>query len=147
MLVSHVLAKAQERLATIQVDSPVRAAAALMAKPHVELVAVCDQLGKLVGVLAKTDIVRQISHCAGNSCTTGVGAIMTRDVVVCREREWLGDAWASMKARRLPRLPVLDQEDHPVGILYARDVLQAMLAEAEDQESLLRDYVMGVGYH
>ena len=52
-----------------------------------------------------------------------------------------------MKARRLPRLPVLDEEDHPIGILYARDVLQAMLAQAEDHESLLRDYVMGVGYH
>ena len=147
MLVSHLRAKARERLATVRVDSPVRAAAALMTKPHVELVVVCDQHGKLAGVLAKTDVVRQISHCAGSSCITGVEAIMTRDVVVCREREWLTDAWARMKSRRLPRLPVLDDEDHPIGILYARDVLQAMLAEAEDQEALLRDYVMGVGYH
>ncbi len=46
----------------------------------------------------------------------------------------------------LPRLPLLDQEDRLIGILYARDVLQRMLAEAEDQEALLRDYVMGIGY-
>ena len=146
MLVSQMIGKARERLATIRWDSPVRTAAALMSKPHVELVVVCDSHGKMVGVLAKTDIVGQISSCAGNSCITGVDAIMTRQVVACRERDWVEDAWARMKEHGLPRLPVVDGEDRPIGILYARDVLQAMLSKAEDQESLLRDYVMGIGY-
>ena len=147
MLVSHMLPRARERLATIDAKAPVRAAAALMAKPHVELVVVCDASGRMVGVLAKTDIVGQISHCGGNSCMTGVDAIMTREVVACREGDWVADAWARMKEHSLPRLPMLDQEDRPIGILYARDALQRMLAEAEDQEALLRDYVMGIGYH
>ena len=146
MLVSHMLPRARERLATIGAKAPVRSAAALMAKPHVELVVVCETSGRMVGVLAKTDIVGQIGHCGGNSCMTGVAAIMTRDVVACRESEWLADVWSRMKARSLPRLPVLNEADHPIGILYARDVLQRMLAEAEDEEALLRDYVMGIGY-
>jgi CBS domain-containing protein len=141
-----MIVKARERLVTIGLDTPVREAAVLMSKPHVELVVVCDAQGRIAGVLAKTDIVGQISRCTGFSCTTGVSAIMTREVVSCRDRDWLGDAWTLMKQRSLPRLPVLDEEGRPIGILYARDALQGMLAETEDEEALLRDYVMGIGY-
>jgi hypothetical protein len=34
----------------------------------------------------------------------------------------------------------------PIGVLNAGDALQALLKEEEDEESLLRDYVMGIGY-
>jgi predicted transcriptional regulator len=46
-----------------------------------------------------------------------------------------------------PCLPVIDADTKAVGILYARDALEALLTETQDQESLLRDYVMCVGYH
>jgi hypothetical protein len=36
---------------------------------------------------------------------------------------------------------------HPIGMLNARDALQLLLEEAQDEELLLRDYVMCVGYH
>ena len=51
-----------------------------------------------------------------------------------------------MKARGLQRIPVVDQVGNPVGIIYARDALQALLGEVESDETLLRDYVMNVGY-
>jgi hypothetical protein len=34
-----------------------------------------------------------------------------------------------------------------VGVLNARDALQVLLKEVENEESLLRDYVMGIGFH
>jgi len=34
----------------------------------------------------------------------------------------------------------------PLGVLYANDALQLLLKEAEYEEDLLRDYVMGMGY-
>ena len=33
-----------------------------------------------------------------------------------------------------------------MGVLHARDILQVLLKESEDEESMLRDYVMGIGY-
>jgi hypothetical protein len=33
-----------------------------------------------------------------------------------------------------------------MGVLHARDILQVLLTESEDEESMLRDYVMGIGY-
>lgn len=51
-----------------------------------------------------------------------------------------------MKERSLQRIPILDQDGKPVGIIYARHTLQNLLGEVENDEALLRDYVMNVGY-
>jgi len=146
MLAEQMLPRARERLVMISGSDPVKDAAALMAKPHTDIVVVCGSDGRVVGVLTKTDIVRQITRCAGNGCTARVDTIMTRDVASCQISEPLQDIWSVMKARGLQRIPVVDQIGRPVGIIYARDALQALLGEVENDETLLRDYVMNVGY-
>jgi CBS domain-containing protein len=147
MLVERIVPKARERLAAVSVDAAVREAAGLMSTPHIDLVIVCAPDGRMVGVLTKTDIVGQIRSCDGYGCTTRVEAIMTRDVVSCRSGERLQDVWSAMKEQGLQRVPIIDQDGKPVGIIYARDALQILLGEAESEEALLRDYVMCVGYH
>jgi len=57
----------------------------------------------------------------------------------------LQDIWAMMKARGLQRIPVRRGQE-PLGVIYARDALQCLLGEVENDEALLRDYVMDVGY-
>ena len=34
----------------------------------------------------------------------------------------------------------------PLGVLNAGDALQVLLQDVQDEEAMLRDYVMGVGY-
>jgi CBS domain-containing protein len=146
MVAEQMLPKARERLVTISRDAPVREAAALMARPHTDLVVVCGQHGAMVGVLTKTDIVRQITGCIGSGCTARVDTIMTRDVASCQPGEPLQEIWSMMKARGLQRIPVVDQAGTPIGIIYARDALQTLLGAVESDEALLRDYVMNIGY-
>ena len=146
MLAERMLPRARERLVTISGSAPVKDAAMLMAKPHTDLVVVCGQDGEMVGVLTKTDIVGQITQCFGSGCTARVDTIMTRDVASCQPVEPLQDIWSMMKARGQQRIPVVDQVGKPVGIIYARDALQALLGEVESEETLLRDYVMNIGY-
>ena len=146
MFAEQMLPKARERLATIDAAASVKEAADLMSKPHTDLVVVCGQDGVMVGVLTKTDIVGQIGRCIGGGCTAKVDTIMTRDVVSCRPNETLQVIWSAMKGRGLQRIPILDESRKPVGIIYARDALQCLLGEVENDEALLRDYVMDVGY-
>jgi CBS domain-containing protein len=146
MFAEQMLPRARERLATISGAAPVKDAAALMARPHTDLVVVCGQDGRMVGVLTKTDIVGQITRCLGSGCMARVDTIMTRDVASCQLGEPLQDIWSMMKARGLQRIPIVDQVGRAVGIIYARDALQALLGEVESDETLLRDYVMNVGY-
>lgn len=146
MLVKRVLPKARERLVTVSADAPVREAAALMAEPHTDLLVVCAADGRAIGVVSKTDIVGQIGHCEGCSCTNRVEMIMTRDIFSCRPDQWLQDIWSVMKERGIRRVPIVDQDHKPLGTIYAPDALEALLTEVEHEEALLRDYVMCVGY-
>ena len=145
MIVKNILPRALERLAVIEAGAPVREAGALMSKPHTDLIVVCDH-GDMVGVLTKTDIVGQISRCTGSGCTAKVDSIMTRDVTYCRTHEALLDVWSLMRERGLQRVPILDEACRPLGIIYAREALQALLSESENEDELPRDYISGVGY-
>ena len=40
----------------------------------------------------------------------------------------------------------IDAARRPIGIVYAREILQALLSEAENEDELLRDYISEVGY-
>lgn len=145
MLVQTTLPAARARLVTIAVDAPLIDAARLL-RAGTDLVVVCDPAGLLAGVITKTDVVRQISACQGAGCTIAASSVMTGNVVRCQPGDWLRDAWGRMKARGLKNIPVVDQDSRPLGVLNARDALQVLLQESKDEEALLRDYVMSIGY-
>ena len=145
--VDKVLPMAQERLVTVNANGLLIEAARLLNGPQFNLVVVCDDAGKMAGVISKTDVVGRISHCTGCSCTMAASEVMTKEVAFCRTDDWLNDVWTVIKDRGLKNIPVLDESSIPVGILNAKDVLQVLLGEVEYEEQLLRDYVMCVGYH
>jgi CBS domain-containing protein len=145
MLVERLLPAARERLVRITDDAPLIQAAKLL-RAGTDLVVVCGHEGLVAGVITKTDVVSRISQCQGASCMTAASSVMARNVVLCRPGDWLHDAWSRMKERRLKNIPIADHDSRPIGVLNARDVLQALLEEVQDEELLLRDYVMSVGY-
>jgi len=146
MPVERILHMARERLVTIRDNAPLVEVAKLLGDRQTNLVVVCDDGGAMVGVVTKTDVVRRISSCLGNGCTMAVATVMTRDVTFCRPDELLQNIWSIMKERSLLHIPVVDQDLKPLGVINAREALLALLRDAEHDESLLRDYVMGVGY-
>jgi CBS domain-containing protein len=145
MFVEQLLPRARERLVTITDDSPLIQVATLL-RLGTDLVAVCSPAGVLTGVITKTDVVNQISYCQGASCMTAAAVVMSKEIVLCRREDSLRDVWARMKERGLKNVPIIDEDSRPVGLLHARDILQILLNETEDEAVLLRDYVMGVGY-
>src|SRR6185312_2966299 len=84
MLVEGVVPTARQRLVTIAESAQLIEAARLLRDTRTDIVVVCDSAGVLAGVITKTDIVRQISHCQGSSCTIAASSVMTRDPVACR---------------------------------------------------------------
>jgi CBS domain-containing protein len=147
MFVEGMLPTAGKRLVTIGVDAPLIEAAKLLRELHTDLVVVCSCDELLAGVITKTDLVRQMSQCQGSECATAASTVMTRTVILCHPNDLLHDIWSIMKEHGLKNIPVVSQDSRPVGVLNARDALEVLLAEAEYEEQLLRDYVMCVGYH
>ena len=145
MYVERLLPAAREKLVTIADDAPLTEAANFLRK-GTDLVIVCGPAGRVAGVITKTDVVGQMSRCQVANCTMAASLAMTRDVVVCRPGELLLDVWKRMRDRKLKNIPIVDEDLRPMGVLHARDILQVLLEESEDEESMLRDYVMGIGY-
>jgi CBS domain-containing protein len=146
LTIQSALPKARDRLVTIGADAALTEAAELLFEPTCRMVVVCDATGIMVGVITRTDIIRQIRHCQGCACTTSCITIMRRHVISCRPDDALHDVWTVMKERQLHSIPVTDPRRRPIGLLSARDALEALLASVEYEESLLRDYVTGIGY-
>jgi CBS domain-containing protein len=146
MSVEKILPAARERLITIRDNAPLLEAAKLLGDGQINLVVVCNDGGAMVGVVTKTDIVRRISSCHGSGCATAVATVMTRDVTSCRPDDLLQNIWSIMKERSLLHIPIVGQDFKPLGVISARDALFELLGEVEHEESLLRDYVMGIGY-
>jgi CBS domain-containing protein len=147
MFVKQLLNEARKRLTTIESDALLIHAATALSKPRIELVVVCDPEGRAVGVLTKADIVRRISHCEGATCRAPAAAAMIREMVCCCPDDRLAEVWDKMKQHGLRHIPIIDAQSYPLGILNARDALNALLTDATHETELLRDYVMNVGYH
>lgn len=145
MFVDGVLPAAREELVVIFDDAKLIDAARLLVS-GTDLVVVCNRQGVLQGVVTKTDVVRQVAVCQGASCMCPASAVMTRDAAVCRGADRLQAVSALMQERRLKNIPVVDGDNHPLGVLTARAVLRALLGDAEYEEAQLVDYVKGIGY-
>lgn len=146
MYVDVLLPVARQHLITIAEDSPLISAARLL-HTGTDLVVVCHSDGTIAGVVTKTDVVDQISHCQGASCTCSLSSVMSRELLSCQLGDSLVELWAKMKTRGFKNVPLVDRQSRPVGIITAREALQMLLSEAENEEVILRDYVMGFGYH
>jgi CBS domain-containing protein len=141
-----MMPKARDRLVTVGGHAPLTKAAELLFEPCCRMVVVCDAQGAMIGVVTRTDIIRQIRYCQGCACTTPSIAVMTRNAIFCRPDDRLDDTWTVMKERGLHSVPVIDSARKPIGLLSARDVLEALLDSVEYQEHLLKDYVTCTGY-
>lgn len=126
-------------------DAALLQAARLLEGGH-DMLLVCDTGGRMIGVLTKTDAVRQIGICTGASCAAPVIEAMSREVIAVAPEGQLGDAWQIMKSRGFKNIPVVKPDGKPLGVLNARDVLQNLWQEVQQEEELLFNYVMNVSY-
>jgi CBS domain-containing protein len=145
-LVSSIDAVARSRLMTISADALLVDAAKALSDTQISLIVVCDSDEAMVGVITKTNIVQQIGHCGERACATTATDVVTRDVVYCRPTDCLPDVLSMMQNRGFVHVPIVDENCKPSGVVNARDALRALMAEEKYEASLLRDYVMGVGY-
>ncbi len=144
--VQKIVPVARERLVTVTEDAPLVEAAKFLDGRDINLVVVCDKGGAMVGIVTRTNIVRQMAVCQGCGCTAAAGTVMTKDVTSCRPGDLLHDVWSLIKTRNLVHVPIVDDDLKPLGVINARDALLVLLEESEYEEGLLRDYVMGIGY-
>jgi CBS domain-containing protein len=117
-------------VATCRPSDSLASAVTAMWQGDVGFLPVIGDDGVVVGVLTDRDA-------AVAACTRGkrmdevaVETVMTRELVSCTDRDEITDALRVMRARRVRRLPVLDQQGRLVGVVTLADAARAFRGTA-----------------
>jgi CBS domain-containing protein len=124
-------------------------AARLLAQEHIQIVVICDERRKIVGVVTDSDILREVGRCGSppGVCACAIEGLMTRDVVTCRRGDPVERVLSIMRERGLRRVPVVDDADALFGLVTMRDALLYLYEEAKLDSEALKEYFLGIGYH
>lgn len=146
LLVSGIEAIARTRLITVLPETLLVDVAARLSGAQISVVVVCDSVGKAIGTITETVLVKRLGLGQADFFSTRAAEVMTQAFTTCEPEELLSDVLAMMHARGLIHVLLIGPEKYPLGVLNARDGLRALLAAGNHEEALLRNYVMGVGY-
>ena len=145
-IVNDLLHIAKQDLRIIEKNDKISKASDLLSTSRNRMIVVCDEDHKVAGVLTRGDILRGVYH-ENASSETHCNSLMCNDIHSCQATDNLNDVWSKMSSNNLNAMPVVDDEDNPLGVLSSKCVLVKLLAEARQQDELMRQYVDGMGYH
>ncbi len=134
----------------LEQDMTLVQAAALLAEKQISGAPVADGEGKLVGVVSEKDFLKEMgygatpsfmqiaSHCLSNkSCmicrlhNKTIGDIMTRPPITGDPEMSIGAISALFAQRRINRLPIVEADGRPIGIVTRTDLAHSLNVLAE----------------
>lgn len=110
---------------TIRDDTDYWKAFEIMQEKDLHHIPVFDENDKVVGILTRRDLKIAAMHF--KESPVEVSAVMHSPVVTIAPDELLSEAARKMIDHRIGGLPVLDENDHIVGILTESDLLRALI--------------------
>ncbi|MFB6174488.1 MAG: cyclic nucleotide-binding/CBS domain-containing protein [Candidatus Nanohalobium sp.] len=116
----------------VEQDKPVTRAAALLEDEGIRGLIVVDD-GEAVGVVVCRDIVYKVTKDGKDPSEVAVEDIMSTDLIVAEEDEYLDEVAMAMVRNDVSRVPVV-RDDMLVGIVTQSDILRAWPGFAEIME-------------
>jgi CBS domain-containing protein len=139
-------------LLTVTPSTPIADAVKLLVDRHIGGLPVIDDEGKLVGVISESDLMwreqgveqppymlflggviyfqnpltyeRDLHKALGQT----VGEVMTPHAISIAANTSLPAAAKIMHDKKIHRLPVVDEQNHPIGIITESDIMRAIAA-------------------
>lgn len=113
-----------ENVAVIRDEGTVREAlAAATAERRTGAILLVDEAGRLCGIFTDGDLRRLMNQHGGEALDAPIAEMMTRDPRRLTTADLVRDAVQLVRDRRVDEIPVVDQEDRPVGILDVQDLV------------------------
>ncbi len=109
----------------IEQTRPVGEAIELMRRERVGCLLVCNK-GKLVGVFTERDLIHRILG-TGRALTVPMVECMTSDPVTIQRKDTIRVAMKRMQAGGYRHLPVVDDNNIPVGVLSVKRIVHYLV--------------------
>jgi CBS domain-containing protein len=113
----------------------------LMASAEIGAIAV-KRGSKLAGIFTERDLMKRVVAEGRDPAATRVGDVMTSEVVAILDSTPVAKAAATMRARRMRHLVIVDDDGEYVGLLAQRHVLYDLTSELSLKVDDLAGYVM-----
>ncbi len=127
---TSVEALAMKNLLTASSGATVREAVGRMVERKVGAILVVDD-GKLVGIFSERDALQRVLAGDLDAEGTHLGDVCTKDLLVVRRNSPIKECVELVRRHGIRHIPVVDDENQPVGILSSRDFLSYVINELE----------------
>lgn len=102
----------------------IKDAAELMLNNNITHIPIVDKTDKIMGIVTAWDLSKAIAMNKHN-----IEEIMTKNVLTCYESDTLFDVAKTFKNHKISGLPVIDEDDHVIGVVTTADVSSLMGSE------------------
>jgi arabinose-5-phosphate isomerase len=90
-----------------------------------------DNSGKLSGLFSDGDLRRLVTDDDGSALGQSIKKVMTQNPKRIAAEALASEAMAMMRRHRFDELPVVDENDHPVGLIDVQDLVVLKMLEEE----------------
>jgi len=130
------------QVTTIVPNDSINEAIEKMVTNSIGALPVCEEDGKLIGIITERDIIKWLYRHDKPADKTKGKNVMTTDVIIGLPEDDLDGLLKVMTEKSIRHLPVMTG-DRVVGILSIRDVIEGKLSECHTQVRYLHDYIAG----
>jgi CBS domain-containing protein len=140
MSVARILASKGRDVVTMQPHQTLRDVVDALAAKHIGALIIADPAGKMHGIVSERDVVRALAQHGANALDDPVSHYMTKNVITATEEDTVHDVVGKMSKGRFRHMPVV-VDDRIVGIVSVGDAIKFRLAQMEEEQSALREYI------
>ncbi len=141
MDISNILSKKRGQVITIDPEQTISEAVRSLAKHNIGALVVTRSTGDVVGIITERDIVRTAAE-HQDVFSLLVKEVMTKEVIIGVPEDDVMSVAHTMTERRFRHIPVLDNEQHLIGIVSIGDILKAQRDQYRGQIDTLETQIM-----
>ena len=139
MTISAILARKDEKLLSVECDTPVRDALKLLADNKIGSLPVLKG-GKVVGIMSERDIIYCLARDGAPILDWAVERVMTSPAIVVTPDVPALSALSMMSKKRIRHLPVVEGE-RLIGIVSIGDLVAYRINRIEQEAEAMRAYI------
>ena len=134
----------ERELITVDENDQLLEAIKKLVKYSIGAIPVINSNKKLTGIISERDIVKELARNEDlDYSILFVHQLMTKKVICC-ESDVLSDKLMELMTKNKVRhIPIVDNSNHPIGIVSIGDVVNRLIEKIEYENKMLKDFVSG----
>ncbi len=140
MTVKSILAAKGRDVVVIAPTDTLDHAVTMLTQHRIGAVVVCDEAGRIKGILSERDVVRAVGTQREKALALSVAEVMTAKVQVCHEHHTINQVMETMTRSRFRHMPV-EEGGKLVGIISIGDVVKRRIEDVEREANEIRSYI------